>query len=60
LFVYKKLFDFTLVNSQTSIFDVGQYQGFFVPILQCSHTSNHTQEELAKFGYKSESKAENL
>jgi hypothetical protein len=28
--------------------------------LQCSHTSNHPQEELAKFGYKSEGKAENF
>jgi hypothetical protein len=60
LFVYQKLFDFTLVNPQTSIFGVEQHQDFFVSILQCSHTSNHPQKELAKFGYKSERKAENF
>ncbi len=32
----------------------------FLPILWCSHNGNHPQEELAKFGYKSERKVENL
>jgi hypothetical protein len=30
--------------------------GFFLSILLCNHTGNHPQEELAKFGYRSERK----
>jgi hypothetical protein len=33
-------------------------QGFFPPIF--SHTGYHRQEELAKFGYKSERKLERI
>jgi hypothetical protein len=29
---------------------------FFFPTLWCSHTGDHPQEKLAKFGYKSEKK----
>jgi hypothetical protein len=60
LFLYQKSFGFTLVNPQTSILGVEQHQGFFVSILQCSHTRNHPQEELSKFGHKSERKGENF
>jgi hypothetical protein len=35
-------------------------QGFFLPILWCSHTRDHPQEELAKFGYSSERTEEKL
>jgi hypothetical protein len=33
-------------------------QGFFFSILLGSHTSDYPQEELAKFGYRSERKME--
>jgi hypothetical protein len=60
LIVYQKSFGFTLVHSQISIFGVEQHQGFFVSMLQCNHTSNHPQEELSKFGHKSQRKGENF
>jgi hypothetical protein len=36
------------------------YKGFFFPILLCRHTSDHPQEEIAKFGYRLERKVYNL
>jgi hypothetical protein len=33
---------------------------FFFSILWCNHTSDHAQEELARFGYRSERKVENV
>jgi hypothetical protein len=50
---YKRL----LRSNNKNLFH-GQSRAFFPSILQCSHNRDHPQDELAKFGYRSETKIE--
>jgi hypothetical protein len=47
-------------TTENTVLKICPKQGLFLPILWCSHTGNHPQEELAKFGYSSERTEEKL
>jgi hypothetical protein len=58
-FVNAKSFLFCLVLISWGLFR-GENQSFLFPILLCTHTGNYPQEELPKFGYRSERKENKL